>query len=214
VTSDSPISGTVYLDYLDWSGVPDTYFRRPDGSGQMWLRAWVNAVEDAGTWWPEAFHLSQSRDIGLFLMGGRTWRDYTVTSSITARVARSFGLAARVQGLLRCYMFLLTSSQKAQIVKRLGETTVLAETEFEWELERPYQISLVVSGTEVAGWIDGKKVLQVSEVAERRTRKPTERARRGDAVLIGVPPLEKRRSAQRAVTQKTPSESVVFRTFR
>jgi hypothetical protein len=62
-------------------------------------------------------------------------------------------------------MFLLTSSQKAQIVKRLGETTVLAETEFEWELERPYQISLVVSGTEVAGWIDGKKVLQVSEVA-------------------------------------------------
>ncbi len=165
VTCKSPISGAVYLDYLNWGGVPDTYFRRPDGSGQMWLRAWVNAVEDAGTWWPEAFHLSQSRDTGFFLMGGRGWRDYAVTSTITARMARSFGLAAHVQGLRRCYMFLLTSSQKAQIVKRLGETTVLGEVKFEWEFERPYEISLVVSGNDVTGWVDGKEILKISEVS-------------------------------------------------
>src|SRR6478752_2764469 len=36
---------------------------------------------------------------------------------------------------------------------------------------------------------------------------------RGGVVLIGVPPLEKRRSAPWAVTRKTPSKSVVFRRF-
>jgi ADP-ribosylglycohydrolase len=70
VTAQNQIAGTVYLDYLDWRGVPNASFRRPDGTGQMWLRAWVNAVDDAGTRWSEAFHLSQSRGLGLFIMGG------------------------------------------------------------------------------------------------------------------------------------------------
>ena len=166
MTAQSPISGTVYLDYLDWSGVPTASFRRPDGSGQMWLRAWVNAVEDAGTWWPEAFHLSQSRELGLFIMGGSDWSDYTVTSRITARVARSFGLAARVRGLLRCYAFLLTSTQKARLVKRFGETEMLGEADFEWELERPYEFRLEVCGPEIAGWIDGKEILRIVDPAD------------------------------------------------
>jgi ADP-ribosylglycohydrolase len=169
VTAHEQTSGTVYLDYLDWRGVPNAKFRRPDGSGQMWLRAWVNAVDDAGTRWPEAFHLSQNRGPGLFIMGGSGWSDYSVTSKITPRIARSFGLAARVRGLLRCYAFLLTSSQTARIEKRAVETKVLGEIDFGWEFERPYEITLEVSGTEIAGWVDGKEILRIAETAEPLT---------------------------------------------
>jgi ADP-ribosylglycohydrolase len=158
------LSGSVYLDYLDWGGVPDTEFRRVHGSGQMWFRAWVNAVDVAETRWPEAFHLSQSRGTGLFILGG-DWRDYVVTSTITARVARSFGLAARVRGLRRYYAFLATSDRTARIVKRFEQTAVLAETDFPWELERPYEISLEVAGTEIAGKVDGKEILKVLDPA-------------------------------------------------
>jgi ADP-ribosylglycohydrolase len=165
LTAQDQISGTVYLDYLDWRGVPNASFRRPDGSGQMWWRAWVNAVDDTGTQWPEAFHFSQSRGLGLFIMGGSAWHDYAVTSKITPRVARSFGLAARVRGLLRYYAFLLTSSQTARIVKRFGETEVLGEVDFRWEFERTYEIALEVSGTEIAGWIDGKEILRIADNA-------------------------------------------------
>jgi len=165
VTAQDPVSGTVYLDYVDWRGVPNATFRRLDASGQMWLRAWVNAVDDAGSWWPEAFHLSQSRGLGLFIMGGSAWRDYAVTSIVTPRVARSFGLAVRVRGLLRCYAFLLTSSQTARIVRRFGETEVLAETHFEWEFEQPYQITLEVHGNEIAGWVNGKEILRIADIA-------------------------------------------------
>ena len=33
VTGQDEISGKIYLDALDWHGVPDATFRRPDGSG-------------------------------------------------------------------------------------------------------------------------------------------------------------------------------------
>jgi len=166
VTAQDEICGKIYLDALDWQGVPDATFRRPDGSGEMWLRAWVNAVSDAGTRWPEAFHLSESRGPGLFILGGSTWRDYTVTSAITPRVARSFGLAVRVRGLLRYYAFLLTSRKTACIVKRLGGSEVLGEIGFEWEFEQPYEFSLRVSGTEIAGWIDGNEILRTTDSAD------------------------------------------------
>jgi hypothetical protein len=166
VTAQDEISGKIYLDALDWQGVPEATFRRPDGSGQMWLRAWVNAVDDAGTRWPEAFHLSESRGPGLFILGGSTWRDYAVTSVITPRVARSFGLAARVRGLLRYYAFLLTSRRTASIVKRFGDPEILNEIAFEWEFDQPYEFSLRVSGTEIAGWIDGNEVLKATDSAD------------------------------------------------
>jgi ADP-ribosylglycohydrolase len=166
VTAQDEFSGKVYLDALDWQGVPDATFRRPAGTGQMWLRAWVNAVEVAETRWPEAFHLSESRGPGLFILGGSTWRDYAVTSVIAPRVARSFGLAARVRGLLRYYAFLLTSDKTARIVKRLGHPEILGEIPFDWELEQPYEFSLRVSGTEIAGWINGKEVLKTTDNAD------------------------------------------------
>jgi ADP-ribosylglycohydrolase len=165
VTAHQEVSGKIYLDSLDWGGVPEASFRRPEGSGQMWLRAWVNAVDDVGTRWPEAFHLSQSRGVGLFVMGGSNWQDYAVTSIITPRVARSFGLAARVRGLLRYYAFLLTSRQTACLVKSLGETEVMREVDFGWEFERPYAITCQVSGAEIAGWVDGKEILRITDHA-------------------------------------------------
>jgi ADP-ribosylglycohydrolase len=166
VTAQGEISGKIYLDALDWQGVPEATFRRPDGSGQLWLRAWVNAVDDAGSRWPEAFHLSESRGPGLFILGGSTWRDYAVTSVITPRVARSFGLAARVRGLLRYYAFLLTSRQTACIIKRVAGSEMLGETAFEWEFEQPYELSLRVAGTEIAGWINGNEVLRTTDKAD------------------------------------------------
>lgn len=166
LAAEGQLSGIVYLDYLDWQGIPNTSFRRPNGSGQMWLRAWVNAVENVGTQWPEAFHLSQSSGLGLFVMGGSTWRDYAVTSKIMPRVARSFGLAARVRGLLRCYAFLLTSRQTARIVKRVGVTEVLGEVDFGWEFEQSYEITLKVSGNQIAGWVEGKEILKIADHAE------------------------------------------------
>jgi hypothetical protein len=51
VSSEGAADGRLYVDYIDWSGTPSTVFRRPDGDGKMWLRAWINAVDHVGTRW-------------------------------------------------------------------------------------------------------------------------------------------------------------------
>ena len=76
-----------------------------------WLRAWVNAVDHAGTRWASAFHLSQNHGTGLLIQGSRDWRNYTVQSAIMSDPAKSFGIAARVQGLSRYYALLLGPNQ-------------------------------------------------------------------------------------------------------
>ena len=101
--SDSAASGRIYVDYIDWSGTPTTVFCRPDADGTMWLRAWINAVDHVGTRWASAFHLSQNRGTGLFIQGSRDWQNYAVEAAIISDPAKSFGLAARVQGLTRFY---------------------------------------------------------------------------------------------------------------
>jgi len=166
LTPEESASGRVFLDYLDWTGVPETTFRRVGKVGEssgMWLRAWVNAVDDVATQWPSAFHLSQSNGTGLFVMGGGDWRDYVVKSTITPRLATSFGLAARVRGLRRYYAFVLAANQSARIVRRSGQETLLGQTCFRWEFERPYEVMLDVNGMEIAGSVDGKEVLRVKD---------------------------------------------------
>jgi ADP-ribosylglycohydrolase len=166
LTPEKSGSGTVFLDYLDWTGVPETTFRRVGEAGEssrMWLRAWVNAVDNAATQWPSAFHLSQSNGTGLFVMAGGDWGDYVVKSGITPRLGRSFGLAARIRGLRRYYAFVLTADQSARIVRRFGEEILLDETCFRWEFERPYEVMLDVCGMEIAGSVDGKEILRVKD---------------------------------------------------
>jgi hypothetical protein len=98
VSADEAMNGRLFIDYIDWSGTPTAMFRRPPGDGKMWLRAWINAVDQVGNRWPSAFHLSQNRSTGLFIQGSRDWQNYTVQSAIMSDPAKSFGLAARVQG--------------------------------------------------------------------------------------------------------------------
>jgi ADP-ribosylglycohydrolase len=169
VVAEERAPGIVYLDYLDWRGLPKATFRRLEGPGRMWLRAWVNAIDQVDTRWPEAFHLSQSHGTGLLIMGGREWRDYAVAAIITPRLALSFGLAGRVRGLSRYYAFLLSSNGTARLVKRFGETKVLAEVAFGWEFEQRYELRLALFNSRITGWIDGKEILSIQDDSEPLT---------------------------------------------
>jgi len=160
VVSNAAAKGRLYVDYIDWSGTPTTVFRRPGVSGEMWLRAWINAVDDVGTRWASAFHLSQNRGIGLFIQGSRDWRNYTVQADITSDPARSFGLAARVQGLTRYYALLLCPNQVLRLVRSRDSVDVLAEVPYTWDWSQRYHFSLEVSGRAITGSINGIELIR------------------------------------------------------
>jgi hypothetical protein len=126
----------------------------------MWLRAWINAVDDVGTRWASAFHLSQNRGIGLFIQGSRDWRNYTVQAAIISDPARAFGLAARVQGLTRYYALLLGPNQVLRLVRSRDSVEVLAEVPYTWVWSQRYHFSLEVNGRTITGSINGIELIR------------------------------------------------------
>lgn len=153
--------GTVYLDELDWGGAPNVVLRRPAAGGTMWRRAWVDAVDQFGSWWPEAYRLVQNEGTGLLMQGSRNWTDYQVKAAITPHLAKACGIAARVQGLKRYYVLQLASNQSLQLVKMLDGETVLAEVPLRWEFGRTYELRLEVVGDHIRGWLDGRLLIDL-----------------------------------------------------
>jgi ADP-ribosylglycohydrolase len=163
IEADSAACGRLYIDYIDWSGTPTTVFRRPDFDGKMWLRAWINAVDHVGTRWASAFHLSQNRGTGLFIQGSREWRNYAVQAAIISDPAKSFGLAARVQGLTRYYALTLGPNQALQLVRNSDSVEVLAEVPYSWKWSQRYHFNLEVNGTMITGSINGTELIRYND---------------------------------------------------
>ena len=161
VSSES--SGRLYVDYIGWSGAATTAFRRPDTDGKMWLRAWINAVDHVGTRWASAFHLSQNRGTGLFIQGSRDWQNYAVEAAIMSDPTKSFGLAARVQGLTRYYALMLGPSQALRLVRNYDGVKALAEVPFHWSWSERYLFHLAVNRTTIAGSINGTELIRYDD---------------------------------------------------
>jgi ADP-ribosylglycohydrolase len=159
------VDGTVFLDYLTWSGAPETRLLRPDNNlSAMWKHAWVNNVSQFQTRW-EGLRVTNGEGIGFISQGSRDWRNYRVRSEITPLIGKGWGLAARLQGRERYYalMFDATDGGQVRLVRRDHEETVLASDRFPWQLDRPYAVELHLRDTEIRAVIDGKQMFSVRD---------------------------------------------------
>ncbi len=168
VHSNERTDGTIYLDYLTWTGEPEVTFTRPDtpldrrrwdkAIPLMWRRGWVDGVDGFDFWWPESFRLVQNSGRGLLMTGTREWRDYQVESEVTLHLCSSAGIAVRVQGMRRYYALLLCRTDEgrgvARLIRALDGDTVLAEADFPWEYGESHAFALQVEGDRLRGCID------------------------------------------------------------
>jgi hypothetical protein len=162
IRSPQGAPGTIYLDYLTWSGAPTTTFFRSSGGGTAWRYAWVNAADQFLL--PGEFRVVQNHGVGMVTQGTQDWRDYSVEATITPHMVISSGVAARVQGLRRYYALLLAPGGKARLVKSwYGQDEVLAEADFAWEFGSAYTLSLAVKGDQLSASIDGKPLFTAQE---------------------------------------------------
>jgi hypothetical protein len=168
ISSEQRADGTLYLDYLGWTGTPDVTLRRPDHPGKMWRRAWVNGLDhedrrEMVDYWPDTYRVIQDEGRGLLIQGAREWTDYEVSAPITPHLFKAGGLAARVQGMRRYYALLLSDQSSVQLVKALDGERVLAEAPFIWQFGQTYTLSLRVQGSRIVAAVDGKVVLDYTD---------------------------------------------------
>lgn len=162
--SDTPASGTLYLDHLTWDGEPNMKWECPSHNGTMWARAWVDGLDHYFTSFPELFRLAQDNGRGLLMQGTRQWQDIAVQASITLYMAKRFGLAVRVQGLQRYYALLLDGNGKVELVRVYhDEEIVMATTTVDWDNEQPVNLRLRSIGNELHGWVDNKLVIKATD---------------------------------------------------
>jgi ADP-ribosylglycohydrolase len=157
------VEGTVYLDWLTWSGAPLITLGPPAHNGTRWLEAWVQACSRVTSKRGETYRLIQDEGTGLLIQGTREWRDYAVSASFVPHLARSFGLAARVQGLRRYYVLKLVAGHRVQLVRELHGTHVLAEKTYDWQLYETYKLELAVEGHRITGRINGEALFEVDD---------------------------------------------------
>jgi hypothetical protein len=163
LTSARRADGSVYLDTVDWQGVPRAELVPAQPAHDRWLSGWVQAVSALGRDAEHALRLVQNSGVGLAIQGQREWTDHTVSARLVPHLARSFGLAARVQGLRRYYALRLVAGGVAQLVRELDGTHVLAEMPYAWELYRPYDLSLTVRGSKLLASVNGVVLFGVED---------------------------------------------------
>ena len=153
--------GVARLDWLKYEGPPHLAITRPAHNGTMWRRSFVNGV-DQFTGWGETFRLIQNRGTGLLSQGSREWTDYRFVADVTPHLAKSAGVAVRVQGMRRYYAFVAVPG-KLQIVKCLHDKTVLAEVPFDWSFGQTLQMELEANDQILTAYIGGEEVLSVAD---------------------------------------------------
>ncbi len=156
-------SNTVALDRLSWTGSPTATFARPADGGTLWRRAWVDGMDKWEARWPQAYRIVQNEGTALISQGTAEWCDYEVAAEISVPLAEEAGIAARVGGQRRWYALLLGRDGVARLVKARDGRTVLAETTFPLELDRPYALSLHANGNRLVGSVDGRVVLEATD---------------------------------------------------
>lgn len=159
--SDHRTNGTIYLDRMTWTGTPETTLEPVLGT--MWARAWAKALDRFESVRDGFRHLAQDRGTGLLIHGSRDWQDYRASATIWVQMARSAGIAVRVQGLKRYLALLLTEGGRLRLVREDFGQTILADVPFDWVPYQPYRLSLEVRAGEISGYVDGERLLAATD---------------------------------------------------
>lgn len=156
--------GAVALEWLRWSGAPDTMLKRAP-AGERWKTAWIEAADRVSNWSKFSdsgplFEVASAEKTGLVFQGTREWRDYRLEAGVKIKMAEESGLVVRVQGLNRYYALVLGRDGFLRLVKCSGARTVLAEAPFVCQWHMDYRLTLEVRGTTICGSVDNGPILR------------------------------------------------------
>jgi ADP-ribosylglycohydrolase len=166
VVAERRYDGTVRLELLDWDGAPEGFEQRGTLMASIWdtaprpLSAWVSSAENFEADFRYSYAIAHSDGPGLATIGTPDWDDYRVSSTLIFGLHRSAGLVARSVGHRRYYAACFADGRRVALLRRTdGETRALAEVNWAYEHDVPYEVALECVGAALRLTIDGEDVL-------------------------------------------------------
>ena len=157
--------GTLLLDSLGWNAAPTTSLM-PSKTGSVWTHAWVRTMEGCAAYDNNTtITMHHSRPGGFLLQGSRDWCDYAFRARVEIRLAESFGLVIRAQGLRRHYSLRIAPGGFARIVRECDGEATLAETACPWILGQPREFQISAKGDLLQASVDGTILLEARDSA-------------------------------------------------
>ena len=172
-------NGTVYLDFLTWTGEPSIRLNRPTKTGVarhnrskvgpvMWRSAWVDGLDGnekliQQDYNPEPYRLIQNVGRGLLMQGTREWKNYKVTSRMIPHMCEAGGLGIRVQGMKRYYALLISQDGARLVRSHEGKDTTLAACKQGWEFGHQYELTLQAVEKKLTAWLNQQKILEAED---------------------------------------------------
>jgi ADP-ribosylglycohydrolase len=164
------INGTLHVDYIDWSGVPDIFLWKSEWTNYAIDKSWCSSADEAYQlpFGDKPIILLKTKGHGFFTQGNRSWQDYRIEADITPRLFQSGGLVAYYQGQNRYLALVLCDDGKLKLQERIGSNfRTIAESDFTYILDRQYSLSIEIDGNIIKGGINGSSVLQGNFTRER-----------------------------------------------
>jgi len=159
-------SGSLYLDYLDWTGAPSCLLSGTGLVGHARPLGWTDGVDRAHIAKTDGgvqFTLIQDEGRGLLINGTRDWTDYRLAARIAPHMADEAGIAVRVNGMRRFYGLLLCHGGKLRLLRCDHRDQILAESEFHWEPNQFYELSLTARSSQLTAVVNEKEMFSVAD---------------------------------------------------
>ncbi|HEY3331068.1 MAG TPA: ADP-ribosylglycohydrolase family protein [Capsulimonadaceae bacterium] len=155
--------GDVTLQSLTWDSAPNTSFAITNTSRTI-REQWICGIDQISAW-TSAFALMQNSGRGVMSIGTKEWTDYRAEINADPHMVDELGVVARYQGMERYYALILNRDGKARLIKRYYGDTVLADTPFDIEFGKRYDISIEVAGDRVVGFVNGTELVSAVDAS-------------------------------------------------
>lgn len=169
-SSAKKLDGRIAVLDMDWSGAPQLFEQHGMLMASIWdlnpywLQAWVSSARQFAPDFEYTYCISHTDNEGVVTIGTRDWSDYSVTSKIVFSLHQAGGLVLRSKGHRQYYAAVFSNSDTVSIIMRHNnEMRVLALTEFQYEVDRPYTVKFEADANSLALHIDGKRILQARD---------------------------------------------------
>jgi ADP-ribosylglycohydrolase len=158
-------STTARIISIDWHGAPRAFRQSGLLLSSIWdtkplgLAPWVSSAKNFEADFATTYSVSHPDALGVVTTGTRDWRDYAISSTLVFSLHDAGGLVIRGRGH-RSFAAAIFHLGGVELIEQQDEArTVLARADFEYELNRRYDVTLTAVGDRLRLDIDGDIVL-------------------------------------------------------